>query len=73
MPFHCLRSWSMTLDRDPPPPANSRHSSLLTGPLSFSYITLESEKLLPERTLMVIGSNQHLVLPNRQREPAQAL
>lgn len=54
-------------------PANSRHSSLLTGPLSFSYITLESEKPLPERALMVIGSNQHLVLPNTQREPARAL
>lgn len=49
---HCLQSWSVTLDRDHPPPS---HSGLFTGSLSFSHIALGSEKLLPERKFMVIG------------------
>lgn len=67
-PFpHCLGSRSATLDRGP---SHSSHSSPLTGPFSFNYTTPDSETLQPERTLLVTQSNHHLVLANKQREPA---
>lgn len=61
-PFpHCLRGWSVTLDRNPP------HSSPLTGPFLFSHTTLESKNLLANKDL-----NGYLVQPPpRASKPAE--
>lgn len=59
---HCLGGRPVTSK-----PPHSSHSSPLIGPLSFSYTLPESENLRPDRTVMVVQSNHHLVPANRQR------